>query len=270
MLLVVLGHSLQHGDYDHRLGWNLIYSFHMPAFFFVSGYVCYSAQLRWSKVGRRAKSLLLPFVTWAVIVAVLSGDFVGCLTDIAIRPDNGYWFLYVLFVITLLFHSLDTAARSMRVRQEVVIGATAVALTIFMAVFNIRYLGMQFISYYFLYYALGFYARKYEWHWGLTATVVMVVAWAVGALFWHRHEIPSFMMNFPRIFPDAITINAYRYLIALLGIAAAVGVSVRVFGDKSAKNLMVKALCYVGNVSLGIYTIHLFIGDKITPRTGKS
>ena len=36
ILIVVLGHSLQHGDYENRISWNIIYSFHMAAFFVVS------------------------------------------------------------------------------------------------------------------------------------------------------------------------------------------------------------------------------------------
>lgn len=39
ILSVALGHSLQFGDYNNRLSWNIIYSFHMAAFFVVSGYV---------------------------------------------------------------------------------------------------------------------------------------------------------------------------------------------------------------------------------------
>lgn len=45
ILTVILGHALQHGDYYHRLPWNIIYSFHMAAFFAVSGYANY-----WSKI----------------------------------------------------------------------------------------------------------------------------------------------------------------------------------------------------------------------------
>ena len=44
IVLVVLGHAIQvtMGDkcYDNHL-WNLIYSFHMPAFMAISGYLAY-------------------------------------------------------------------------------------------------------------------------------------------------------------------------------------------------------------------------------------
>ena len=46
MLLVILGHAIQSAlskdCYDNHL-WNLIYSFHMPAFMAVSGWLAYRA-----------------------------------------------------------------------------------------------------------------------------------------------------------------------------------------------------------------------------------
>ena len=44
ILLVVLGHAIQYsmvGSCEDNHLWNIIYSFHMPAFMAVSGYVAY-------------------------------------------------------------------------------------------------------------------------------------------------------------------------------------------------------------------------------------
>lgn len=44
MLLVILGHAIQSvlgGDCDSNHLWNLIYSFHMPAFMAISGWLAY-------------------------------------------------------------------------------------------------------------------------------------------------------------------------------------------------------------------------------------
>ena len=47
MLLVVMGHAIQYcmndGECDSNYFWNLIYSFHMPAFMALSGFVNYRA-----------------------------------------------------------------------------------------------------------------------------------------------------------------------------------------------------------------------------------
>lgn len=48
MLLVVLGHAIQYvmmeGECEMNYLWNVIYSFHMPAFMALSGFVNYRAQ----------------------------------------------------------------------------------------------------------------------------------------------------------------------------------------------------------------------------------
>lgn len=45
MLLVVMGHAIQYcmndGECESNYWWNLIYSFHMPAFMALSGFVNY-------------------------------------------------------------------------------------------------------------------------------------------------------------------------------------------------------------------------------------
>lgn len=44
ILLVILGHSIQYApniDAENNRLWNMIYSFHMPAFFAISGFLNY-------------------------------------------------------------------------------------------------------------------------------------------------------------------------------------------------------------------------------------
>lgn len=48
ILTVVLGHALQHGDYEHNICWTVIYSFHMAAFFAISGFVSYKDKFSWN------------------------------------------------------------------------------------------------------------------------------------------------------------------------------------------------------------------------------
>lgn len=56
MVLVVLGHAIQcvepEGCFDNRV-WNIIYSFHMPAFMAISGWFAFrSAKPNWGGIGR--------------------------------------------------------------------------------------------------------------------------------------------------------------------------------------------------------------------------
>lgn len=65
ILLVILGHAVQFNteEYETNPLFQFIYSFHMPLFLFISGYLtCRGSFKRWN-IGKRALQLLLPFVT---------------------------------------------------------------------------------------------------------------------------------------------------------------------------------------------------------------
>lgn len=106
ILLVVFGHSLQftNPDFDNNILFRIIYSFHMPLFMFISGYVTFFGQDKIvSGFKKRAALLLFPFFSWAVVTF-----FVNAITEdqlswhqagiffnnLAKSPDNnGLWFL---------------------------------------------------------------------------------------------------------------------------------------------------------------------------------
>ena len=99
----------------------LVYPWHVPLFFFVSGYLWKrkpaSADLR-----ARALSLLLPYASWLAVIgvvffgalafrdreipwnfvarALLGGDYIG-------RPFSAFWFVTALFIAALLYRALD-------------------------------------------------------------------------------------------------------------------------------------------------------------------
>ena len=131
--LVALGHTNQ--GILHRGWWGasqvgsrldvLIYAFHMPAFFFVSGiFICASVQKRGPGrfVLERIRTLIYPYLLWSVIdamaVAVLSNFAVQhplSVKQFAINLLTGYgiWFFPTLFLcqmVGMLLRRLPGAA----------------------------------------------------------------------------------------------------------------------------------------------------------------
>lgn len=120
--LVVLGHTNQGEIFRGWWGGStfgtqldaFIYSFHMPAFFFVSGtLVGISAARRsaWAYIVRKAQTLLYPYLIWAVLliaVKTLVGGALGLrppgvkLTLLALLTGELAWFLPALFVASVL------------------------------------------------------------------------------------------------------------------------------------------------------------------------
>lgn len=130
ILLVVVGHARFFGDAQWAATLNeVIYSFHMPLFLFVSGYVYirfsssdgYAATVR-----KKTRRLMVPYLAMSVLLIVVkllspANDVtVSPVTPMSLlrmfyRPEAGYflWFIYVLwelFLVTALF----TTSRSRR------------------------------------------------------------------------------------------------------------------------------------------------------------
>lgn len=153
IIFVVWGHAIQyfHGvgyDYWSDPVFKFIYSFHMPIFSWVSGYLFSRSLQRYTTLNlifRKAKTLLLPCISWAflfggvsffgggmqsgstpslrtfilVIVSEMIGNywflkavFVGCVFVLAIEKYlSGHWSIYVLLCAsTLLWPRGDTIA----------------------------------------------------------------------------------------------------------------------------------------------------------------
>lgn len=122
IILVVLGHSLKQTGVDAkwiRILLYLIYGFHMPLFFVLSGFVAVKildlkgGRERAAYIRGRAQRLLIPYFTVGIIYIPvklkLSSYAVKPFTraDIAKmfigqNPDVSLWFLYVLFVISVI------------------------------------------------------------------------------------------------------------------------------------------------------------------------
>lgn len=121
ILLVVYGHVID-GLYEsgnrfitYDIQHNIIYGFHMPLFFFISGlFLNNLLQRRFIEVLKsRAFSLLYPYFLWGVIqgsiMALLSKFTNGGLSWdrillLPIDPFGQFWYLYDLFFMIILFY----------------------------------------------------------------------------------------------------------------------------------------------------------------------
>lgn len=117
IILVVMGHALSWAfDINHLENYhpdaliarNVIYAFHMPLFFFLSGYVVDLGDKFWDKshvykiIGKRIVSLLVPALTYILINSLLLREFVY------------EWFLPALFLNTFLFSFLKFISSNLK------------------------------------------------------------------------------------------------------------------------------------------------------------
>lgn len=122
IILVVYGHvargldaaGLYRDQHSFALVDGVIYSFHMPLFFLLSG-LFFQSSLKHdgagALMGKKVDTLLYPYVVWSLIqggIAIALSHYtntptrISDITTILWQPLDQFWFLYALFFIFLL------------------------------------------------------------------------------------------------------------------------------------------------------------------------
>lgn len=127
VVAVVVGHALggapEEPDNLVRL---LTYSWHVPLFFFLTGYLWTRRRPLADEVRKRGTSLMLPYASWLLIIGVLYIPYITVRTGAVPFETIGtalwggalmrgvfgpFWFLPVLFFVAVLRRALDGAPR---------------------------------------------------------------------------------------------------------------------------------------------------------------
>lgn len=173
ILLVIIRHALQFSVEDEgSLFTNIIWAIQMPGFFCLSGYLAYhtnkpkgfSVKALWEKALR----YLIPFVSWLVFIDVLlvgeEKNLLQRISYLIYHMDTGLWFLWTLFIISILGLSLETIRqRKFKTISECIVMGTVVVL--YMLIFALvgkaggtfAFLGVKYILFYCIYFLLGYF-----------------------------------------------------------------------------------------------------------------
>lgn len=265
IVLVVLGHSIQMVDSNflHNLAFNYIYAFHMPLFMFISGYFSYKGeQLSFRLVKKRSLQLMIPFVCWPILLCVIKGranEAFDVLGKTFYQPDLGLWFLYVLFVISLITYLSNKLARylshrfdsRLKIREEIVSLVVVYGLNVLFYMTEVTAYGLHLIVFHLVFFTIGYYLRKHEQavakHYS-TILWVSLVFYLLNCPFFVLSERPTFYqyLNLGSIFS-----YVYKMVLGLSGCLWAYVVF------RKYAHVKTSALAqYVAKNTLGIYVIH--------------
>lgn len=262
ILFVILGHAIQclYGDGCHNNHiWNIIYSFHMPAFMAVSGWFAYRHQQNiniWGVVKRRTIQLLVPYFIWSLLTFVLLGDYtIERLEKMIFYPDAYFWFLWVLFWINVSFVSVQFVSQKCGVAEIIPIILLCVIFMGMMVGLNIRVFGFQFIAYYFIFYTFGYCMHKYDLlkirnRYCLAG---LVIIWSILAWYWKMHDLPDWVPTIPHV-PVSVIQYAYRGVTAIIAILVLLSFA---SNSLNGSNKLNTYIAHLGIFSLGLYVIHL-------------
>lgn len=268
IILVVLGHVIP----EHGLLWNLIYSFHMPAFVAISGYLAYrpnyigggNLKKCLSAIQRRFWQLMWPFLIWSGIMFLCVHNVSNYFSYI-LYPHYGYWFLWGLFFIVCIFNIIDLVAVRFKSRQEYVVGIVTVGLIVVQMILpDAKYLGYEYISYYFLYYVLGYYLRKYNQVVPVKKYYIisLFVLCLLLGLFWKPLPEVPVLVSWMTMIPGSLLNIGYRMLTAALFIVLMIGIGNKM---KVGGNASWRWLKDMGQLSLGIYVVHMILRRWLKP-----
>lgn len=259
IILIVLGHT-------HVLFRTYIYSFHIPLFFSISGFLFQEEKCKFSQfVIKKVKTLLFPYVFFSLlsilIYFVVSNKEISIIesgkqlllstrNNITINPT--LWFFTCLFAVETIYFLLCIIFKNRYVRTLIII---AISILGFYTIESpILPFSFDSAAYFMLFYAIGNLMREFrqpENHkiFKYITTVCLLVALFFVAL-------PSIFSIVNNAVPNwYITKYAYSVCIAVIGIFASVRLSFLL--QKS------EALIFFGKNSIVIFTLHIFILDGI-------
>ena len=106
IFLVVIGHLISMNSYPGKV----IYSFHMPLFFFLSG-VCFNQDkyLKFSSfLCNRLKSLIWPCLCFTVLISIMQALILDIpISQLKTELPGALWFLPILFIAEIIYYPIQ-------------------------------------------------------------------------------------------------------------------------------------------------------------------
>ena len=271
IILVIVAHAIgmiKGLDSNEDRLYNYIYSFHMPLFMFVSGFVCYKIESHWADIKKRAYQLLIPFIAYPIITGLLlNGEYhtTSLINNIEV-PDSGLWFLYVLFIISSFYSFANIFFRKFAgvggAKYNIYIVVVTLVLFFILSALSVYFkielngrkdYGVSLVARHSIFYCLGLFAKQYYDEIRpllVKYRYLFVIIWFLMASFWEFHHKPTFISD-PNLFIEM----TYYYLTAIVGILMVFSYSIKHI-RQNTKNTFVRAMSYIGTISLGLYAMH--------------
>lgn len=176
IILVILGHSFSFTGFDlikeekyfiYYYIFNFIYSFHMPLFFIVAGFLSNKEyEIKYFYISK-IKRLLIPYIFINIIDSIprhLFSSFVNNSSNSLIRvifySGVATWFVYTLFVMFLLFPMLDKYIFK-KDKYYIFLYFLLIINMLNLEIFNINLFTLNRIIFYLTYFCFGYILKNY-------------------------------------------------------------------------------------------------------------
>lgn len=262
ILAVVVGHSVSNVE-KLSLLFNIIYSFHMPLFIFLSGYLeeAVRAEKRKNMLIKRMKGLLIPYLSWTIVLYTIdlrmpfgidANKFYSHLFGYS---QSGLWFLPVLFGLKCMHYCFwkmqNKNGESLLIKTIFNIVIIELIIILLAVITRLPYV-INMVSYaipYFLGVILQCNVRfaRLIRHEGIIT--ICIVAYLIG-MHWFSFYNTDWSTQVLRI---GLSLCVIVVLYNCRGIY-----------EKEQTNSFNRTICYFGRYSMGIYLLHGFFMDYTT------
>lgn len=278
--LVIVGHCIQTiyapNSFDNVKLFEIIYSFHMPLFMALSGYLTYGPEQRRGKrwLFQRIISLSVVLCFWFVAdTLILKGKFwenpspiffiFSRVKDVLINPaDGSLWFVAVLLENTIIFWVAIRFAKHFRLNEKLVV------LIIWLIIIfqPCEWFGLAYVARQLPYFVLGYFTHQYQQTKPMVSTRLIAGGIALsGIIFvplawmWNRTTYPDcFSFVLPTKIMAAFN-GIYTFVVAIVGICFVSGIVYYCF-----PNCIKRSFSVLGRYSLESYCLQGFFYHIIT------
>lgn len=276
ILAVIMGHCIQYGSggnylkeklYFENIIFKFIYSFHMPLFMIISGYLFkFSIQQGFkTNLIKKIKNLVIPIFAWAsfpLFFRILTNQMI----NITIENIFTYyfntaithlWFLWAVFwcsfIVLIIYHFLQN-----NIWVYIILWITSFLIP---DIYN-----LELYKFMYPYFILGFFYNskqnkiiRYNNHLYITIAILFITL-----LFFYNYNAYIYTSGHyigNNNFITQMIINSYRYIIGFIGSIFIIISILKIF--KFIKPSIISMLSYIGKRTMGLYIISGFINTSL-------
>lgn len=265
MIFVIYQHILTYSMPDLSPSWfaELVRSFRMPLFFFISGFVSYKVAFEWNLANfgkiqlKKLRGQLFPTIIMFVIFVSLHDKSYQMWTFSVTKA--GYWFTIVSFEIFFTYCIINIALHKWQTKPIIPIVFILSAIVISCVWYRLGtfenkislLLSLEYYTQYYLYFVVGIFTKCYleKFHKLVDNKFFTTVMF-----------ILAFVM--PYIYPSFFKIAKELMILPRLWCIYAIFYNARQFFDEP--NIVSKGLSLIGRNTLEIYFLHYFLLFKMS------
>lgn len=276
IILVIFGHCIQYGGGQYTNYWDnfifkLIYSFHMPIFIMVSGYLYYHSLKKYSGkelFKRKIISICIPIFTFSIIYFLLKVfiDNIDISTIGLFIKHFIYTFITNLwFLWALLYCFVIVKIVNRFFKDNIFVYCLICILSMFMP----NVLNLHLYNYLLPFFIVGYYVNKYNICQKLGKLskkmlwliLIIIIILYITLLAFYNYDsyiyISKYSILLNGISFEHLIINIYRFAIGIFGCY--------IFANLARLLKNIKLISYLGTKSLSIYMFSTYLFFYLLP-----